>query len=95
MCPEGSDFYNNESKQCEGCPAGYLYDFDHHHCSACSPPEVLDVNTHSCLEKVAEGTYQTNPSSDNIINGGISKAEHRDNYDENKNDHPDIEDCPA
>ena len=39
--------------------------------------------------------YQTNLDRPKLLNGGLSRAEHEDNYAENKLNNPKIQDCPV
>ncbi len=43
----------------------------------------------------SEGQFQTNLDRSNLVYGGIPRAQHDDNYNNNKTTYPNIQDCPA
>ena len=94
ICPVNTPYYNNVT--CIFCPATTpLFNYDTLKCESCPAPTVFDINVHRCLNKLAEGLYQTNLGSPYLIYGGKSLAEWKQYYNGNVTANPGIQDCPA
>lgn len=92
-CPEGTEFFNNQTLNCQSCPNGTYFNYDTFACAACPKGQELDYNTHKCNVR-SVGKLQTSLSSPSLIYGGYPKNQFVDYYNSNKTSYPAIQDCP-
>jgi hypothetical protein len=79
-CPEFTEFFNNNTDDCQSCPNGTFFNYDTFTCSSCPANQSVDPNTHKCASKLPNGTYQTNLNSPNLIYNGVSIGELQEDY---------------